>query len=296
MVRQATDTAVSASISTPVWPVTFTRAVILMPGNLASGSASTSIWEMASGWHSGISSCVRLPAMMPAMRAAPSTSPFFASPLRTISSVSRCMITLPSATATLSVVALPDTSTMRASPLPLRWLSFFARPATALPGGRKRGLAREEGVGRGSYIVLAHQAFADEEGRNAAVRKPRQIVRREYAALADDDAARRNKPRQTLAGGERGRESFQIAIIDADKLRLQAQRAFQFTLIVHFDKRIHAERHRRRFKLAGAGVFDRGHDDEDAIGAVSACFRHLVGVVHEILAQHRQRHRRARLA
>ena len=37
MVRQATDTAVSASISTPVWPETLTRAVTLMPGSLASG-------------------------------------------------------------------------------------------------------------------------------------------------------------------------------------------------------------------------------------------------------------------
>ena len=70
----------------------------------------------------------------------------------------------------------------------------------------------------------------------------------------------------------------------------------EFLLVVHFDKRIHAERHRRRFKLGGAGVVDRGHDDQDAIGAVGARFRHLVGVVHEILAQGRQRRCRARLA
>ena len=80
-------TAVSASISTPVRPATFTRAVTLIPGSLASGMASTSTCVSSSGWHKGINSCVRLAAMMPAMRAAPSTSPFFALPSRTIASV-----------------------------------------------------------------------------------------------------------------------------------------------------------------------------------------------------------------
>ena len=37
MVRQATETAVSASISTPVWPATFTSAVTRMPGGIARG-------------------------------------------------------------------------------------------------------------------------------------------------------------------------------------------------------------------------------------------------------------------
>ena len=36
------------------------------------------------------------------------------------------------------------------------------------------------------------------------------------------------------------------------------------------------------------GVVERCHDDQDAVGAVGARFDHLVGVVHEILAQHRQ--------
>ena len=35
----------------------------------------------------------------------------------------------------------------------------------------------------------------------------------------------------------------------------------------------------------GAGIVDRGHDDENAIGAAGAGLRHLIGVIHEILAQ-----------
>src|SRR5258707_265205 len=77
-VRQATDTAVSASISTPVCPVTLTVARTASPSRSAVMSISTLL--MASGWQSGISSWVFLAAMMPAMRAAPSTSPFLALP------------------------------------------------------------------------------------------------------------------------------------------------------------------------------------------------------------------------
>ena len=42
-------------------------------------------------------------------------------------------------------------------------------------------------------------------------------------------------------------------------------------------------------------VGDGGHDDEDAVGAPGARLVDLVGLEHEILAQRRQRHRRARL-
>ena len=46
-----------------------------------------------------------------------------------------------------------------------------------------------------------------------------------------------------------------------------------------------AERHGRVFELGGGTIIDRGHDDEDAIGAIAARLGHLVGVVHKILAQ-----------
>ena len=47
-------------------------------GGYCDSAKSTVAFVMASGWQSGISSCVRFAAMMPAMRAAPSTSPFLA--------------------------------------------------------------------------------------------------------------------------------------------------------------------------------------------------------------------------
>ena len=105
----------------------------------------------------------------------------------------------------------------------------------------------------------------------------------------------RNEPRQPLARRERRLEGLEVAIVDADEPRFQPQRALEFLLVMHFDQHVHAEREGCRFEFGGGGVVDRGHDDQDAVGARGARFRHLIGVVHEILAQHRQRARRARL-
>ena len=69
-----------ASISTPVRAVTAAVAVSVTVPSAASSSASTSTWSRPIGWHSGISSPVRLAAWMPAIRATPSTSPLGASP------------------------------------------------------------------------------------------------------------------------------------------------------------------------------------------------------------------------
>ena len=68
-VSAATDAAVSASISTPVGPVVRASAISAISPASTSTVASTPRNESASGWHSGISSEVRLPPWMPAIRA-----------------------------------------------------------------------------------------------------------------------------------------------------------------------------------------------------------------------------------
>ncbi len=98
-----------------------------------SGAMSISTLETASGWQSGISSWVRFAAMMPAMRAAPSTSPFLALPLSTRSSVFRVITTRPSATAIRAVAGLAETSTMRASPRRPRWVSLPRAAMIVIP-------------------------------------------------------------------------------------------------------------------------------------------------------------------
>ena len=97
--RQRRDAAaVIASISTPVRAVVAPRR----GSSTVPASGSTRVDRdsvSASGWHSGISSSVRLAAWMPAIRAVPSTSPFGASPAATAAAVSGVMGTTACATA-----------------------------------------------------------------------------------------------------------------------------------------------------------------------------------------------------
>src|SRR6056297_4347931 len=57
---------------------------------------------------------------------------------------------------------------------------------------------------------------------------------------------------------------------------------------MHFDEHIHVPAPRRLLELQRLRVRHARHDDEDAIRAPGARLGHLVGIVHEILAQHRQ--------
>src|ERR1041385_4823102 len=219
MVRHATDTAVSASISTPVWPLSLAVARTVSPGRFASGTMSSSTLVSASGWQSGINSCVFFAAMMPAMRAAPSTSPFLASPLSTRSSVFALITTRPCATATRSLAALADTSTIRASPRPLKWVSFaIASFGCRHPCGLR--VTREQRFGGGGNIFLPHQAFADQERGDAGLFKAGEVGRGEEPALADHDTLARDHRREALGRLELGLEGLQVAIIDADQTRL----------------------------------------------------------------------------
>src|SRR5215831_2690776 len=287
MVRQATATAVSASISTPVGPVTLTLARTLKPGSLRSGSMSTAMFETGRGWQSGTNSCVRFAAMMPAMRAAPSTSPFFALPARTRSRVFAPITTRPSAMAFRSLGVFADTSTMRASPPRPRWLSLDARAIASLRGADPALFANER-TRRGLDVVFAHEAFADEQSRNADRSQVLEIGGRKDSALAHDNAAGRDPRRQALAGGERRLEGLEVAIVDADQPRAQAQCPFELMFVVDLQQDVHAERLRGVLEILCRAVIDRRHDDQDAISPPRPRLSYLIDVVHEILAQDRK--------
>ena len=59
----------------------------------------------------------------------------------------------------------------------------------------------------------------------------------------------RHEARQPLAGRKRRLEGFQVAVVDADEPRFQAQRPLQLVFVMNFDQRIHAERNGRGFEL-----------------------------------------------
>src|SRR5215470_20351177 len=87
-----------------------------------------------------MSSGVRLAAMMPAVRATPSTSPLASWPARMACRVAARIFTSTCATASRAVSRLGETSTMRASPDGVRW----ERPRNPRP-------SRDGGMGCAGY-------------------------------------------------------------------------------------------------------------------------------------------------
>ena len=106
---------------------------------------------------------------------------------------------------------------------------------------------------------------------------------------------RRHADGEVDRGLQRRFEGAQIAVVDADELGVEAERAVELDLVVHFDQRVHAPLGGGVEQIARRVVADGGEDDEDAVGAPGAGFGHLVGLEHEVLAQHRQLRRAARL-
>src|SRR3954471_1717883 len=255
MVRQATETAVSASISTPVGPETFTSAVTRTPGSASSIMQSTATFDRRRGWQSGISSCVRFAAMMPASRAVPSTSPFLASPLRIRATVSGAVTTRPSARAVRAVTAFSETSTMLAAPVRSRWVSGAT------------GLSEEQAPCRLRHVGLAHQALAHEKRADPGAREALHLGVRDDAALADRDPVRRHPRRQRLADRKRGLEGAEIPVVDADEPRAKGKRALELARVVHLDEHVHPELARCLGERPRLLVRDARHDDEDAVRA-----------------------------
>ena len=122
----ATDAETIASISTPVRSNAFTVLVTTTVPRSPSTSNSTAAEVSAIGWASGITSHVFFAAAIPAIRAIPSTSPFFIPPAAIAATVSFFMKTVAHATAVRRVGSFAPTSTITARPASSKWLNGIA--------------------------------------------------------------------------------------------------------------------------------------------------------------------------
>src|SRR5471030_3180088 len=185
MVSRPICTDVSASISTPVLPVvsTWARQWTLLAASSTSKSTVTRV--KASGWHRGIRSLVRLAAMMAAMRAMPSTSPFLALPETIRARVAGCMRMVPAATALRRVSSLPPTSTIWACPVASKWLRF---PAGACLSDVIMGLLRVRRM-------------------HGSRQAPSSLALEEYQRLRGIISPVKSKPTHTLSPGNAGTAS-----------------------------------------------------------------------------------------
>ena len=128
------------------------------------------------------------------------------------------------------------------------WATVNKQDGGALPGPktkhpRRSGAAAragEKGAGGGGHVRLPHQAFADQEGRNADPAEAGEVVRRVEPAFADHDAAGRHLWRQFFADRERGLEGAQITVVDADQAGTQREGALKLIFLMNLNKNIHA--------------------------------------------------------
>ena len=91
------------------------------------------------------------------------------------------------------------------------------------------------------------------------------------------------------------REGVQVAVVDAEQARAQAQRALQFLGVVDLHQDVESGLQRARFQLGHRAVFKRGSDQQDAVGSDRSRLEYLPFVDDEILAQDRQVALRPRL-
>ena len=193
--------------------------------------------------------------MMPAMRATPSTSPFFALP-RLDQRERRLAHDDPAfATAIRSVAGFSETSTMRASPRASIWvragplLEDFAPSARAC---RADGFAsRQQCAGGRRDVGLPHQAFADQEGRHA-----------DALRAARDRPARRCRSRRPSGGpcGISGASASLVASVVSKVRRLRlltpiiGERSLSArsssARVVDLDQHVHAEGDARILDIA----------------------------------------------
>src|SRR5690348_3073662 len=179
--------------------------------------------DSASGWHSGIRSDVFLAAMMPASWATASTSPLAAFLSRISARVAGCMTTLAFAVAMRSVTSLSPTSTMRALPRSSKWVRSLMV------------LLRQNLAHCRLDVRLAHEALADQERRRTDLGHAREIGRRAEAALGHQHAVLRHLGRKLLGGCEVDRERLEIAVVDADQVAVDRQRALELVAVMHLD-------------------------------------------------------------
>ena len=114
-------------------------------------------------------------------------------------------------------------------------------------------------------------------------------------AFTDAQAILGHMCRQLFRGSQIRDHGFQIAVINAKQPAFQTHGTVHFVRVMYLNQHIHVPIIRHSLQLARLAIFQRRHDQQDAIGTQSPRLGDLIGLQHEILAQYRQIHGVSRL-
>src|SRR5450830_1626613 len=160
----------------------------------------------------------------------------------------------------------------------------------------KRGTSPANMSGRGKHsrqsrtrVGGAHESLAHQEGVDTGRPHAQHVVAGVDATLTHQQTVGRQFAHERQGGVQRNLKSFEISVVDADQRRFELQRARQLGRIVHFHQHRHVQAARNRFKVLHSRIIQNGRNQQYGIGPTSARFINLIGVQHEVFAQHRQR-------
>lgn len=142
-------------------------------------------------------------------------------------------------------------------------------------------------MNRRACIPAFHQTFAYQKRVGARFAHAPRVAWRENSAFRNHGATLGNLRAQALSRAQINLEALQIAVVDADEVRAVEERAFQFGFIVNFHQNVHSKPLGRAFELPDFPIFERTHNQQNAIGARQSRFDDLDFIDDEILAQTR---------
>src|SRR5690554_6944386 len=132
-----------------------------------------------------------------------------------------------------------------------------------------------------------HEGFANQEGVDVVVAHQFDVVGHQNATFCDDGFAFRDKGQQFKGGLQACFKGAQVAVVDADQRGLKLKGDVEFGAVVNFDQNVHAQFKGEVFEFAQLLQVKRSDDQQDAIGTQRPCVDDLIGIDHEIFAQHR---------
>ena len=133
--------------------------------------------------------------------------------------------------------------------------------------------AVSELLGGGGDVVVAHQAFADEEGLTpaAAMRWMSPWVKMPLSQIVMRSAGTRGARRSVVSSVTS--KVRRLRLLMPIRRQSKFERAIEFGVVVDFDDGIHAEVFGGGCEVARGLIVDLRHDDQDAVGAPERALR-----------------------
>src|SRR5450830_853082 len=137
-------------------------------------------------------------------------------------------------------------------------------------------------------VLGPHEGLANQERMHLSLAHALHIGRPQNARLCHQQTICRHIRQHAQRGVQADLKGAQIAVVDAHQRGLEAQGALQLGAVVHFDQHRHVQTAGHSLQIGHLGIVQAGGNQQDAVGAHHPGFVDLVGIDHEILAQHRQ--------